>query len=139
MKYPSFLLLEIAQLPRATFYYHLKRRQQADKYAKAKEEIASIYHKNKGRYPYRRITEVLCNKGIYLNHRTVQHLMKDLGLVWRFRIKKYHSCKRKIGKIVPNLLNRIFHAKRPNRKWVSDVTAFSLFFIVELFGIIFLF
>lgn len=37
------LLLEIAQLPRATFYYHLKRMQRADKYAEAKEEITSIY------------------------------------------------------------------------------------------------
>lgn len=36
------LLLEIAQLPRATFYYHLKRMQKADKYAQEKTEIAAI-------------------------------------------------------------------------------------------------
>ena len=127
LKYPLSLLLEIAQLPRATFYYHLKRTQRADKYAGAKEEITSIYHKNKGRYGYRRITEALCNKGIHLNHKTVQRLMKELGLVCRVRIKKYHSYKGEVGKIAPNLLNRDFHAERPNQKWVTDVTEFSLF------------
>lgn len=41
------LLLEIAQLPRATFYYHQKRMQQADKYAGAKEEIAAVSRKTR--------------------------------------------------------------------------------------------
>ena len=49
LKYPLSLLLEIAQLPRATFYYHLKRMQKADKYAEAKAEISFIYQENKGR------------------------------------------------------------------------------------------
>ena len=114
LKYPLLLLLEIAQLPRATFYYYLKRMQRADKYAGAKEEIAAIYHENKGRYGYRRITMVL-------------HLMKELGLVCRVRIKKYRSYKGEIGRIAPNLLNRDFYAEKPNQKWVTDVTEFSLF------------
>ena len=93
LKYPLLLLLEIAQLPRATFYYYLKRMQRADKYAGAKEEIAAIYHENKGRYGYRRITMVLHSRGFLLNHKTVQRLMKELGLVCRVRIKKYRSYK----------------------------------------------
>ena len=36
------ILLSIAQLPRATFYYHLKQMQKDDKYASVKEEIAAI-------------------------------------------------------------------------------------------------
>ena len=32
-----------------------------------------------------------------------------------------------VGKIAPNLLNRDFHADKPNQKWVTDVTEFSLF------------
>ena len=51
-KYPLLLLLEIAQLPPATFYYHVKKMHRADKYADAKTEIAAIYHENKGRYGY---------------------------------------------------------------------------------------
>jgi len=38
-KYSLKLLLSIAQLPRATFYYHLKQMQKEDKYASTKEEI----------------------------------------------------------------------------------------------------
>ena len=121
------LLLEIAQLPRATFYYHLKRMGRTDKYEVAKTEIAAIYHENKGRYGYRRITTALHNRGIHLNHKTVQRLMKQLGLVCRVRIKKYCSYKGEVGKTAPNLLNRDFCAEKPNQKWVTDVTEFHLF------------
>ena len=32
-----------------------------------------------------------------------------------------------MGRIAPNLLNRDFHADKPNQKWVTDVPEFSLF------------
>ena len=88
-----------------------------DKYEAAKAEITAIYHENKGRYGYRRITTELHNRKYSLNHKTVQRLMKELGLV----------CHVSFGKIAPNLLNRDFHAEKPNQKWVTDVTEFSLF------------
>ena len=53
--------------------------------------------------------------------------MKQLGLVCCVRIKKYHSYKGEVGKLAPNLLNRDFYAQKPNEKWVTDVTEFSLF------------
>ncbi|MEI3122569.1 MAG: IS3 family transposase [Oscillospiraceae bacterium] len=126
-KHALSILLSIAQLPRATFYYHLKQMQKDDKYASVKEEIAAIYHENKGRYGYRRITAELRKRKFSLNHKTVQRLMKELGLVCRVRMKKYRSYKGEVGKIAPNLLNRDFHADKPNQKWVTDVTEFSLF------------
>ena len=86
------------------------------------------YLKNlKGRYGYRRITAVLHNCGFSVNHKTVQRLMKELGLVCRDRMKKYRSYKGEVGRIAPNLLNRDFRANKPNQKWVTDVTEFSLF------------
>ena len=91
-----------------------------------KEEITAIYHENKGRYGYRRITVQLRSRNIPLNHKTVQRLMKELGLICHVRIKKYRSYKGEVGKIAPNLLNRDFHAEKPNQKWVTDVTEFSL-------------
>ena len=126
-KYSLEILLSVAQLPRATFYYHLKKQKQADKYEASKAEIKAIFHENKGRYGYRRITAELRNRKIFLNHKTVQKLMKQLGLVCCVRIKKYHSYKGETGKIAPNLLNRDFYAEKPNEKWVTDVTEFSLF------------
>ena len=121
------ILLFIAQLPRATFYYHLKRMNRVDKHKAVKEEITAIYHENRGRYGYRRITVELRNRNLPLNHKTVQRLMKELGLICRVRMKKYRSYKGEVGKIAPNLLKRDFHADRPNQKWVTDVTEFSLF------------
>ena len=126
-EFPLAVLLEIAHLPRATFYYHLRRQNKPDKYEIAKAEIIAIYHENKGRYGYRRITIELNKRNITLNHKTVQKLMKELGLVCRVRMKKYRSYKGAVGKIAPNLLNRDFVADRPNQKWVTDVTEFNLF------------
>ena len=98
-----------------------------DKYKEVKAEITLIYHENKGRYGYRRITTELHNRGFSCNHKTVQRLMRELGLVCRVRIKKYRSYKGEVGKIAPNLLNRNFCAEKPNQKWVTDVTEFNLF------------
>lgn len=120
-------LLRIAQIPRATYYYHAKQRGMPDKYHKEKEELAAIYHENKGRYGYRRITMELRSRGYSLNHKTVQRLMKELGLVCRVRMKRYKSYKGEVGKIAPNLLERDFAAQAPNQKWVTDVTEFHLF------------
>ena len=121
------MLLEIAQLPRSTFYYHSKRQVKEDKYAHAKAEITTIYHENKGRYGYRRVTDELHNRGIMLNHKTVQRLMKELGLICRVRMKKYRSYKNEKGTTADNYLNREFHAEKPKQKWVTDVTEFRLF------------
>ena len=125
--YPLAMLLEIAQIPRSTFYYHLKQGGKMDKYETAKDEITAIYHENNGRYGYRRITAELHKHNIPLNHKTVQRLMKELGIVCRVRMKKYRSYKGEVGKIAPNHLKRNFYAEKPNQKWVTDVTEFQLF------------
>jgi Transposase and inactivated derivatives len=121
------ILLDVAQLARSTYYYHEKQLTKTDKYCEAKEVIAAIYHENKGRYGYRRITVELRRRSFSLNHKTVQRLMKELNLVCRVRMKKYHSYKGEVGKVAPNLPERNFEAEKPNQKWVTDVTEFSLF------------
>ena len=121
------ILLEISCLARATYYYHCKRSALPNKHSKAREEIAIIYHENKGRYGYRRITDELHNRGYTINHKTVQRLMREDNLICRVRMKKYHSYKGEVGKIAPNLLNRDFRTAAPNEKWVTDVTEFHLF------------
>lgn len=77
-----------------------------------KAEIAVIYHENKGWYGYRRITTELHTRNIQVNHKIVQQLMKELGLVCRVRAKKYRSYKGEVVKIVPNLLQRDFRADK---------------------------
>lgn len=69
----------------------------------------------------------LHNRGFRLNHKTVQKLMKESSLKCTVRMKKYRSYRGEVGKVAPNLLARDFHAERPNQKWVTDITEFSLF------------
>lgn len=53
--------------------------------------------------------------------------MRQHGIVCCVRMKKYKSYKGEVGKIAQNLLERNFEADKPNQKWVTDVTEFSLF------------
>ena len=78
-------------MPRSTYYYYLKQMNKEDKYKKIKEEITAIYHENRGRYGYRRITMELHNRGFVINHKTVLKLMKQLGLQCFVRVRKYRS------------------------------------------------
>lgn len=121
------MLLKIAKLPRATYYYHTKQAGRADKYADIKKEIVTIYEENKKRVGYRRITLELHNKGYVINHKTVQRLMRQLGLFCLVRMKRYNSYKGEIGTVAENLLQRNFKATKPCEKWVTDVTEFALF------------
>jgi transposase InsO family protein len=113
-------------MARSTFYYHKKRLAACDKYAPEKRVIADIFHKNRGRYGYRRITLVLRNRGYSMNHKTVSKLMLSLGLKCEVRMKRYRSYKGEVGRITPNMLERNFKADRPNQKWATDVTEFSI-------------
>ena len=53
--------------------------------------------------------------------------MKELGLVCRVWMKKYRSYKGEVGKGADNLLDRNFHAQKPNHKLTTDVTEFRPF------------
>jgi len=113
-------------MARSTFYYHLKRSGH-DKYAEHKEILLRIYHENKGRYGYRRLTVEMNKQGYTINHKTVLKLMHQCGVKCQVRIKKYRSYKGESGRIAPDLLKRDFTARKPNQKWATDVTEFSLF------------
>ncbi|WML52258.1 IS3 family transposase [Neobacillus sp. PS3-12] len=120
-------LIKLAGIKRSTYYYWISRFDRPDKHAEMKSMISTIYHNHKGRYGYRRITLELRNQGFLINHKTVQRLMKELGLKSLVRMKKYRSYKGNVGKIAPNILQRDFVAEKPNEKWVTDVTEFHLF------------
>ena len=67
-------LLLFAKLPRSTFYYHLKKMKLPDKYKQIKAQISEIFHNNRGRYSYRRITLTLRKQGTMINHKTLDDL-----------------------------------------------------------------
>lgn len=112
-------------MARSSFYYHYLANK-TDKYQEVKLQIKAIYHKHKGRYGYRRITDELRKLGTLINHKTVLKLMRNLGLKSLIRTKKYTSYKGEQGRIAPNVLQRAFKADKPNQKWVTDITEFKV-------------
>ena len=121
------LLLEVARLPRSTYYYQLKELDGLDKDKELKTEIQAIYNDHKGNYGYRRVTLELRNRGFVVNHKKVQRLMKILGLSTRIRRKrKYSSYQGEVGKKADNLIQRQFEASKPMEKCYTDVTEFAI-------------
>ena len=121
------LLLEVARLPRSTYYYQLKQLDRLDKDKDLKAEIQSIFTEHRGNYGYRRMTLELRNRGYMVNHKRVQRLMKVLGLSARIRRKrKYSSYQGEIGKKADNLIQRQFEATKPMEKCYTDVTEFAI-------------
>ncbi|MEI5888719.1 IS3 family transposase, partial [Bacillus albus] len=119
--------VELATIPRSTYYDLVKKMHRPDVDAGLKAEIKAIYEENEGRYGYRRIRDELTNRGQKVNHKKVQRIMKELGLKCVVRMKKYKSYKGKVGRIAPNILERNFYTDAPNQKWVTDITEFKLF------------
>ena len=124
-KHKLDILLEVKGMARSTFYYN--HRPKADKWVVERQRIAELYHQNKGRYGYRRLTMAMRNEGYVINGKTVRKLMAEAGIKCAVRMKKYKSYKGEVGKIAPNLLERDFKADAPHKKMVTDVTEFHLF------------
>ena len=121
------MLLKVTKIPRSTYYYHVSQFNKPDKYESVKADILRIFKdENRCRRGYRTITDEI-RKTYIINHKTVQKLMKEMGLYCMVRAKKYRSYKGDVGKAAPNLLNRNFEASKPNEKWVTDVTEFHLY------------
>ena len=120
------LLLELKKMARSTFYYHMKNIGNDDKYKYVKDKIATIFHKHKGRYGYRRVTEELRKDVHDINHKTVKRLMDELGLKCEVRKVRYRSYKGDVGKTVSNVINRDFTADRPLQKVATDVTQINI-------------
>lgn len=51
---------------------------------------------------------------------------RQLHAVRNIRRRHYHSYPGKISPAAPNLINRDFHAEKPNKKWLTDMTEFRL-------------
>lgn len=125
--HPLPLLLEIAGLPRSTYFYHQQRQHRPDAQAALKTAIRSIFDQSHQRYGHRRVQAMLLRQGQTVAKKTVLALMRQLGLVCRVRRRRgYRSYRGTVGQVAPNRLNRDFTAQTPNQKWVTDVTEFAV-------------
>lgn len=107
----------------------MRRLKQPDRDEAVVKTIKKICQSSHYTYGYRRVTQVLAQKDIIVNHKKVRKLMKIHGLSctkFTHRGRKYRSFKGHVGKVAQNLLNRRFKTDRPFQKVVTDITEFKL-------------
>ena len=117
-------------MPKTSYYeWKIKLENPTDKDKEVKNEIKTIVDESKGRYGYRRVTQVLKNKGLNVNHKRVLRIMREESLLctkFKTRSRKYSSYKGEVGKVADNVVNRQFTANKPNELWLTDVTEFRI-------------
>ena len=126
-KYPLKRLLNRLGLAKSSYFYQMSIIGKEDKYLNLRKEIKDIFNTAYKAYGYRRIYLSLKNKGIKVSEKVVRKLMFQEELVVHItRKKKYKSYLGEISPAVKNLLKRDFFADSPNKKWVTDVSEFSI-------------
>ena len=123
-KHDVKLLCRVFGVSRSTYYAALNRspsKRQAENDV-FKQKIMGIYTQSKQRYGCIKIKYALEKQGIFISQNRVLRLMRQLGIrsvickKFRKRSREADKCER------PNLLNRRFHAEKPNKIWLSDIT-----------------
>ena len=98
-----------------------------DKYRELRVQICQVFNENDGRYGSLRIWMALKRNDVVVSEKVVRRIMKEEKLRVRcVKRKKYSSYKGEISPAVPNLINRDLHADKPNEKWLTDITEFSI-------------
>ena len=113
-------------LSKSTYYFEIGKVNAVEERNKTlMDEIKEIYEHHKGRYGVRRIHRELVNRGCNVNHKRVQRLMHNMGLLGKRPKEKYHSYRGEVGKVADNVINRDFNAAAPLQKWTTDVSQFN--------------
>ena len=120
-------LLPVVGIVRSTYHYQLNAMKRPDKDSGLLELVREAFENSKRRYGYKRIHLELKGMGIVASAKRIMRLMTRHGLVPLFKsAKRYSSYKGELTKAPKNLVDRDFHAERPNMLWVTDLTEFSI-------------
>ena len=113
-------------MSKSTYYYEISKEDVvAVRNKEILDEIKSIFESNRRRYGVRRVHQELVNRGYHVNHKRVQRLMHEAGLMGKRPKEKYHSYKGEVGKIADNIIDRDFSTTAPLQKWTTDVSQFN--------------
>ena len=128
-EYSVYELCEALDVPRGTFYNHIKRRtersQKEAENEQIKLEIQAIFARSKQTYGAEKIRAALLKEGIHICSKRVSAFMKEMGLESvRTDAKKQYELRRKRDK--ENIVKRKFTIDQPNKIWVSDFSYFEV-------------
>ena len=125
--YPLKDLLSVFSMAKSSYSYQRSVLNAQDKYKELRISVRTSFDDSGHAYGYRRIHADLRNTGNKVSEKVIRRIMKDEGLaVYHGRKRHYSSYQGEISPAVPNRLNRDFHADKPNEKWLTDITEFSI-------------
>lgn len=126
-KYSLPALCRKLYLAKSSYYYQEKAIYAEDKYLKLRKKMIQLFHDNRNAFGYRRIHTLLRKSGTIVSEKVVRRIMKQESLIVKQRSRyKYNSYKGEITPAAENVINRDFHADKPNQKWLTDITEFSI-------------
>ena len=120
-KYSISEMCKFFEVSRSGYYDYVKRMELPDRDLPLAEQIQACQREVKQTYGYRRVQIWLERQGIHRDPKTVLRVMQKYNLLSVVRRKKYRHYGNCLHRY-PNLLNRNFHANRPNQKWVTDIS-----------------
>lgn len=101
-----------------------ERMENARKYDDLLITIREIYDASGGTYGYRRMDKALRNRGIIVNHKRLQRILRENDLQSKLYVVRKNQWTIQSEK--KDLLRQNFHADRPNEKWTTDITYFHI-------------
>ena len=121
-KYSIREMCRFFEVSRSGYYDYVKRIDNPDRDIELAELIRTCQKETYSTYGYRRVQIWLDRKkNIRRNPKTVLRIMQKYNLLSVIRRKRYQKYGESLHRY-PNLLNRDFHADRPNQKWVTDIS-----------------
>jgi len=126
-RYSRPTLRQYLGLSKSSYYYARAAIITEDKYYEIRGKIHGIFHASDSTYGYRRTWGELKNEGVRISEKVVRRLMNEEELfVIRCKKRHYSSYQGEVTPAPANLLERDFHADKPNEKWLTDITEFHI-------------
>lgn len=126
-KYRLKELLICLKMSKSSYCYQARAMCRPDKYSDLRVQINEIFSDVNGCYGYRRIHAHIKRSETTVSEKVVRRLMKEEDLrVIGIKRKKYNSYMGEISPAVENIIDRNFHAEKPNQKWLTDITEFHI-------------
>lgn len=120
-KYSISEMCRFFDVSRSGYYDFVKRMDIPARDLPLAEKIKECQLATKQTYGYRRVHIWLEKQGIHRNPKTILRVMQKYNLLSVARRKRYQKYGEYLHRY-DNLLNRDFHADRPNQKWVTDIS-----------------
>ena len=119
--------MECLKLSKSSYFYQEAVLDKPNQYQSLRQDLKEAFAAVHGCYGYWRLLAALRDLGRRVSEKVVRRLMKEDHLVVRnIRRRRYNSYLGEISPAVPNLIARNFHAEKPNEKWLTDITEFSI-------------